>query len=245
MDASTIPPPADDDSGQATTDDRGRPRTRAEQQRETRAALVESALRVFASDGFHGASLEAIASQAGFSKGAVYSNFDGKAELFLAVMDRNLAAVRGRGFDPFEALAPRTQRTSQGPDDLAELLRGMGLATLEFIATAARDEVLAPALTRRVETLLDVYRDIAAGSPAADEPLDAGQVAVLLGALDQGVAILALSGIEAADAALLRTGLRRLLDPARAVDAGPVEDDAGPRALHDRALQRPLYDDGR
>lgn len=244
MDASTIPPPADD-RGHSTTDDTVRPRSRAEQQRETRAALVESALRVFASDGFHGASLEVIANQAGYSKGAVYSNFDGKAELFLAVMDRNLAAVRGGGFDPFEPLVVGTNAVYHGPEDLADLMRGMGLATLEFIATAARDEVLAPALASRVETLLDVYRDLAVARPAADEPLEAEQVGVLLGALDQGIAMLSLSGIEAADAALLRTGLRRLLDPARALEAGPVDDDAGPRALHDRALQRRLYDEGR
>jgi AcrR family transcriptional regulator len=244
MDASMTPPPVED-PGVAARADPARPRTRSERQQETRAALVESALRVFARDGFHGANLEVIANQAGYSKGAVYSNFDGKAELFFAVMDRNLAAVQRGGFDPFEPLVPAADTVHHGPDDLAELMRGLGLATLEFIATAARDEVLAPALTRRMETLLDVYRDLATTSPAADEPLDAEQVGVLLGAFDQGVAVLALAGIDAADAALLRTGLRRLLDPARALEAGPVEDDAGPRALHDRAFQRRLYDDGR
>ncbi len=239
-----IPPPVED-PGSSTPADPARPRTRAERQRETRAALVGSALYVFARDGFHGANLEEIANQAGYSKGAVYSNFEGKAELFLAVLDRNLAAVQGGGFDPFEPLLPDTGPVNQGGDDLAAIMRGVGLATLEFIATAARDEALAPALTQRVETLLEAYRDLAASHPAADEPLDAAQVGALLGALDQGVAILALSGVELADAALLRTGLRRLLDPSRASQAGPVEDDAGPRALHDRAVQRRLYDQAR
>lgn len=240
MDLPTDLPP-DEDPGRATTVDARRPRSRAERQRETRAALVEAALRVFARDGYHGASLEVIANQAGYSKGAVYSNFDGKAELFLAVMDRNLSAVQG-AFDPFEPLTTGRDTVYHGPDDLAELMRGLGLATLEFIATAARDELLAPALVQRVEQLLDLYREVAAGAPAAEEPLGADRVAVLLAALDQGVAILALSGIEVADAALLRTGLRRLLDPARALVAEPVEDDAGPPALHDRMLQRRLSD---
>lgn len=230
-----------DGPDRATTRDVRRPRTRSERQRETRAALVESALRVFARDGYHGANLEVIANQAGYSKGAVYSNFDGKAELFLAVMDRNLAAVQG-AFDPFDPLTPALDTVYHGPDDLAELMRGMGLATLEFIATAARDELLAPALGQRVERLLDLYREVAADAPAAEEPLGTDRVGVLLAALDQGVALLALSGIEAADAALLRTGLRRLLDPARALSAGPAEDDVDPPALHDRMLQRRLSD---
>lgn len=244
MDTSTIPP-AGDDTGRATPDDAPRPRTRAARQRETRAALVESALRAFARDGYHGANLEQIANQAGYSKGAVYSNFDSKAELFLAVIDRNLAALGGGGFDPFEPLLPGSDTVYHGPRDLAELMRGLGLATLEFIATAARDAVLAPALARRFESLLDIYRGVAADARAADEPLDVDQVGVLLAALDQGVGILALSGIEDADAALLRTGLRRLLDPARAAQAGPVADDGQPQALHDRELQRRLHGDGR
>ena len=49
----------------------------------------------FSRDGYHGASLEEIADTAGFSKGAVYSNFGGKAELFLAVLDHNLSTLRG------------------------------------------------------------------------------------------------------------------------------------------------------
>ncbi|WP_190123828.1 TetR/AcrR family transcriptional regulator, partial [Streptomyces inusitatus] len=78
-------------------------RSRAEQKRETRDALTVAALMTFARDGYHGASLEGIANEAGFSKGAVYSNFGGKAELFLAVMDHNLQTLRGEDWDP---LAP-------------------------------------------------------------------------------------------------------------------------------------------
>src|SRR5919204_3848463 len=61
--------------------------TRAEQQEQTRTRIIESAAQVFARRGFGRGSLEEIAESAGYSKGAVYSNFAGKDELFLAVLD--------------------------------------------------------------------------------------------------------------------------------------------------------------
>jgi AcrR family transcriptional regulator len=64
--------------------------TRVERQEQTREQLLDAAARVFARRGYHGASLEEIASEAGFSTGAVYSNFSGKEELFLALADREV-----------------------------------------------------------------------------------------------------------------------------------------------------------
>jgi AcrR family transcriptional regulator len=59
--------------------------TREAQKAGTRARLIECARRVFLESGFHAATLEQIALAAGVTKGAVYSNFDSKADLFLAV----------------------------------------------------------------------------------------------------------------------------------------------------------------
>ena len=53
----------------------------------TRRHLLDAAAGEFARQGFHGASLDAVAAAAGFTKGAVYSNFSSKADLFLAVID--------------------------------------------------------------------------------------------------------------------------------------------------------------
>src|SRR6266542_2850743 len=53
----------------------------------TREHLLEAAAMVFARDGFQGSSLDVIASTAGFTKGAVYSNFKSKDDLFLAVLE--------------------------------------------------------------------------------------------------------------------------------------------------------------
>jgi AcrR family transcriptional regulator len=61
--------------------------SRVERKEQTRLDLVAAARTVFLRRGFHPASLDEIADQAGYTKGAVYSNFDGKDDLFLAVLD--------------------------------------------------------------------------------------------------------------------------------------------------------------
>ncbi|WP_144794887.1 TetR/AcrR family transcriptional regulator [Microbacterium paludicola] len=66
----------------------------------TRARLLDAAAQVFAEDGLDGASVEAICERAGFTRGAFYSNFESKDELFLelasTVAEERLASVRGR-----------------------------------------------------------------------------------------------------------------------------------------------------
>ncbi len=60
--------------------------TRAERQAQTRESLIAVAREMFLSDGYAATSLDKVAVRAGFSKGAVYSNFAGKDELFYALM---------------------------------------------------------------------------------------------------------------------------------------------------------------
>src|SRR6187402_2375561 len=69
--------------------------TRSEKQARTRAELLATATEVFAERGYDGASVEEIAERAGYSHGAVYSNFAGKADLFLAVFDRYMEERAG------------------------------------------------------------------------------------------------------------------------------------------------------
>ncbi|WP_280220641.1 TetR/AcrR family transcriptional regulator [Nocardia neocaledoniensis] len=61
--------------------------TRKESHALTRERLIETAKRLFLSDGYNVTSLDKVAAEAGFSKGAVYSNFATKHELGLAVID--------------------------------------------------------------------------------------------------------------------------------------------------------------
>jgi AcrR family transcriptional regulator len=61
-------------------------RTQQERTEETRARLSEAALQLFARFGFQAASIEEIAKNAGYTRGAFYHNFKNKEELFIAVM---------------------------------------------------------------------------------------------------------------------------------------------------------------
>lgn len=75
---------------QATSSSTRRTPTRAERKARTREELIDAAERLFKRDGFHATSLDAIADEAGYTKGAVYSNFDGKEDLFFAVYERRV-----------------------------------------------------------------------------------------------------------------------------------------------------------
>src|SRR4051794_27032787 len=63
------------------------PNRRQVKQERTRSRLLEAAAVVFARRGYHVATLEDVAAEAGFTKGAVYSNFENKEALFLALVD--------------------------------------------------------------------------------------------------------------------------------------------------------------
>lgn len=199
-------------------------RTRAEQREETRRHLVLSALANFTRDGYHGANLDTIAADAGYSKGAVYSNFAGKAELFLAVLDHNIAFGDIDGWDPLEH--PGRHGLEDPPSPLAghvsehledeptpeEAAQAFGLATLEFVGTAARDPELRAAIGQRFDVLVGAYSRYVAGRRAPTEALTDREIGLLLGALDQGAAVLALGGTTV-EPQVLRAGLHRLMDP--------------------------------
>lgn len=85
-------------------------RTQRERSETTVAALVSAARELFANDGYAATSLDAVASAAGVTKGALYHHFEGKRELFRAVYEheqRQLVAAIGEAYagkrDPWDA----------------------------------------------------------------------------------------------------------------------------------------------
>ncbi|MGX1857670.1 TetR/AcrR family transcriptional regulator [Dietzia sp. NPDC055340] len=200
---------------------RPEPLSRRDRQQQTRDALISAAREVFAEDGYHSASVDRIAREAGFSKGAVYSNFEDKPSLFLAVMDQNLELAEVDLRDPFEqACNPAStgkdlaQREGYPPS----ATQGFALATLEFIASAARDEKVAPQLHKRLADVLGHYNEIARTARADDETLPASAVGTLLAALDQGAGLILLAADVLPDPEVFRVGMLRLVDPARALE---------------------------
>ncbi|MFH8347592.1 TetR/AcrR family transcriptional regulator [Streptomyces sp. NPDC018045] len=122
----------------------------------TVAALTESALTLFAERGFHATSISDIVQRAGLTRGAFYSNFRDKEELFLALYDahtdRLLAEVR-------QQVESRTDDT----DPVARLFdllathdaqeRSWFLVSMEFTLHAARHPEIARALAVHEERL--------------------------------------------------------------------------------------------
>ncbi|HTT87529.1 MAG TPA: TetR/AcrR family transcriptional regulator [Acidimicrobiales bacterium] len=75
------------------------PLTPERRRQQTREYLLRAAAEVLARRGFHGASLDEVAATAGYTKGAVYSNFKNKEDLFLALLE----AIQQREMDQVEA----------------------------------------------------------------------------------------------------------------------------------------------
>jgi AcrR family transcriptional regulator len=135
----------------------------------TRSDLVAAAREVFMRRGFHGASLEEISEQAGYTKGAVYSNFSGKDELFLAVLDDH-AASRARAYG--EASTEASSFDGSLRAVVREITGGAQAdprwvpALVEFWSHASRDVALRRDVSARHERNLDfiagLLRDLAA-----------------------------------------------------------------------------------
>lgn len=160
--------------------------TRHEQQARTRAALLEAAREHFAEHGYGQASLDKIAEEAGFTRGAIYAHFEAKSGLFLAVLDARLNAQ----VHELEAIGADLEKLGRWRQANAQAQRGLSLAVLEFRATAMRDEKLREQLVQRERRLRRAFANLI--SKAADDlgiqlPLAAEQVAVALLALGDGI----------------------------------------------------------
>ncbi len=83
--------------------------TREEKKARTRAQLIDAAAAVFARRGFVAASLDEVAEEAGLTKGAVYSNFDSKEDLFQAVIDDRLNEPMRHGAEDIEMSTGTTE----------------------------------------------------------------------------------------------------------------------------------------
>lgn len=129
----------------------------------TRARLLDAAHEVFGEVGLDAASVEAVCERAGFTRGAFYSNFESKDDLFLALVERSssekldLVADRVRGLDGSAAPDPAT---------LVREIVGVSLAGLEprlvceLRAQALRDARMAAAYLRLQNGIVDRVRAI-------------------------------------------------------------------------------------
>ncbi|MGO2660262.1 TetR/AcrR family transcriptional regulator [Mycetocola reblochoni] len=129
----------------------------------TRERLLDAALELFAEQGLRAASVEAIAERAGFTRGAFYSNFDGKESLMFALADREHRVAMDALHEALTEMLPRMKQerdASPGSvfpwsyDSIMELLerildprgddRNSCLLQSEFVNSALRDPAFAP-----------------------------------------------------------------------------------------------------
>jgi AcrR family transcriptional regulator len=162
--------------------------TRAESQARTRALIIDAATRLFLRDGFQVTSLEQIGEEAGFTRGAVYSNFPSKTAMGIAVIDelyerkaRELqAALEAReGLDEwFDALAAWAEGTIGDPQ--------WTRLEIELAAFSAHDDEYRAATAARYARMRDYWAQLIAVRFSDALPIDAETLSVVILALGLG-----------------------------------------------------------
>jgi AcrR family transcriptional regulator len=171
-------------------------RTRAEKQAETRRLLLEAAEHVFRERGFAGATVEEITERAGFSRGAFYSNFESREQLFIELL-------HNRVYDEFTRMLQRTPRKKTARAQMRSTAREFAARYehgerwlfelwLECLAYAARHPEFAslPATFWRGNRALTAQQiDATYGQVGEKPPIESKHLATALTALDIGLAV--------------------------------------------------------
>jgi len=169
--------------------------TREESQRQTRRKLLNVAAKMFAERGFYDTSVDRIAETAGFSKGAVYSNFGSKNDLFIEVFrEHQQREIRGlkkiiescETIDEFVQLIEANHEQGQTEEQAWSALK------LEFLLHAMRNEETRKKLAellqenrQQMEGILQYFYD----RSNISHPLTMKKLAYLLLSLDIGIGI--------------------------------------------------------
>jgi len=166
--------------------------TRAERQEQTRADLLEAAARVFLERGFEGSSIEAITATAGYTRGAFYSNFKSKEQLFSELLQQRVYSVyRGIAEAVVAGARPTLRETGE---QLAQIQgdpdgRWLFQLWLELLAAAGRDERFRElaagfwSANRRLTSvgLAGAFKDAGQEPPAPADDLASAMIALDIG----------------------------------------------------------------
>ena len=201
--------------------------SRTETQAHTRQRLLDSAERAFAAEGFAGASLDRIAGDAGFTRGAVYSNFADKADLFVAVLERRLerrsreiATAMRAADDPQAFVAamrrPPVRMTEAGGQRQWHMLHN------EFHLFALRHPDAAELLARYDRRQRDLYVkaiEYLLGQMGVEPPGNPRLAAAILVALDEGLTRQHLVDPDDVPASAMADAVHLLLEAAAALSS--------------------------
>ncbi len=194
--------------------------TREQSKANTRERLLAAARGAFAESGFHGASVEEIATRAGFSTGALYSNFGGKEDLFLVLMERE---IEEHAREIAEAVAKRpsvSERATGGARRWMMMIERepeLLLLFMEFWAYGVREPAVRPKVAERfaqVRRLLTRLIEDGVREFELELALPAEQLAIAVDALADGIARQRLADPEAVPDELMGTVLSLLFEAA-------------------------------
>lgn len=162
--------------------------TRAQSQARTRALIVDAATRLFLRDGFQVTSLEQIGEEAGFSRGAVYSNFPSKIAMGIAAIDE---LYENKARDLQDALD-----ATRDHDEWFDALAAWAEATIgeprwtrfeiELAAFSAHDETYRAATAARYARMRERWAELIAGRLGEDIPIDTQALSAIVLALGLG-----------------------------------------------------------
>ena len=191
----------------------------------TRERLLDAAYDVFAEQGVHVATVEQITERAGFTRGAFYSNFTTKEELFFALMERENGLRTATLREQLEVLQPRIEAALAAHDDVAlgEVIldlfvgpfddRRWCLVQGEFKMLAMRDRAVASQLLAdqgRFATSLLPVLERAIEQAGREFVLDTAATLQLLSSVyEDALEASILAGQDARDTERLRTDLAR------------------------------------
>jgi len=170
--------------------------TRVERQAQTRRHLLDAGAAVVAERGYHAASIEEIAARAGYTRGAFYSNFASKEELFAELLQERVYAryrrmaenqLEGGEHPSAREVGERLARVQAHPDG-----RWMFVLWLELLAQAGRAErfrALAVEFWRTNRAVIARVVEERFAARGQAPPVAPDRMASLLIALDVGLAI--------------------------------------------------------
>jgi AcrR family transcriptional regulator len=194
------------------------PLTAERRRRQTRDYLLRAAAQVFAQRGFHAATLDEVAAAAGFTKGAVYSNFTSKEDLFMALLEEAWARE-------MTALHKALEDSEIPPEarlgDFAGLVRGeieqmpenWDTLYLEFALYALRNNSARARLAqldaeniRAIATIIESGRE-RLGIESSESAVDAAKIIV---ALFRGIGLMRSLDPDMAEESLLASAMHFL-----------------------------------
>lgn len=183
---------------------------------QTRARILEAAAEVFIARGYDGASLDQVAAAAGLTKGAVYSSFSGKDELFSALvadrLDQRLAIVADAAGDQRDLRG----RFDDAENELAALFttqQDWHLLFIESWARAVRDPERREQWARQRRAGREViagFFERHAAATGTELPVPAADLALISMALSNGLAMEHIADPDSADPGLFARTLGRL-----------------------------------